>query len=111
MKKIVLLFAATAILFACNTSPKTETESATETPAIASEMVEVVLNVDGMTCEGCEKAIQAGVESLEGIASCESSFEAGWTRVKYVASQTSVEDIEGKITETGYVVEGEKTGI
>ena len=111
MKKIVLLFAATAILFACNTSPKAEPESATETPAIAAEMVEVVLNVGGMTCEGCEKAIQAGIESLDGIASCESSFEEGWTRVKYDASKTSVEDIEGKITETGYVVEGEKTGI
>ena len=64
--------------------------------------------MDGMTCDGCENAIKAGVESLEGISSVESSFEEGWTKVKYDKSLTSVENIEGKITDTGYVVEGEK---
>jgi copper chaperone len=108
MKKILFILAATVMLFACNSNSKTPDEAASETPAVAAEWIEVVLNVDGMTCDGCENAIKAGIESLEGIASVESSFEEGWTKVKYDKSLTSVENIEGKITETGYVVEGEK---
>ena len=108
MKKILIILAAAMMLFACNSNSKTSDDAASETPAAAVEWVEVVLNVDGMTCTGCENAINAGVESLEGISSVESSFEEGWTKVKYDMSLTSVEDIEGKITDTGYVVEGEK---
>ena len=69
--------------------------------------MEVTLNVEGMTCGGCENAIKAGVESLDGIAEVESSFEEGWTKVKYDKTLTSAEDIEGKITDTGYTVKGE----
>ena len=109
MKKLLIILAAGAMLFACNSETKTSEEAATKTPAAAAEWVEVVLDVEGMTCDGCENAIKAGVESLEGIASVESSHEEGWTKVKYDKNLTSVDDIEGKITDTGYVVEGEKT--
>jgi copper chaperone CopZ len=111
MNKLMILLVATAMLVACNSNTKPGgEETSTETNAMAAEWVEVTLNVDGMTCTGCENAIKAGVENLEGIESVESSFEEGWTRVKYDASRTSLADIEGKITETGYTVVGEKEG-
>ena len=109
MKKLWILLAAGALLIACNSQTKSNEESATETPAVAAEWVEVVLEVDGMTCGGCENAVKEGVETLAGIESVESSPEEGWTRVKYDATLTSQEDIQDKITETGYVVHGEKT--
>ena len=109
MKKLLIMLAAGTILFACNSETKTSSQQAAGTPAEVAAWLEVVLNGDGMTCEGCEKEVKAGVESLEGIESVESSHEEGWTRVKYDKNLTSVEEIEGKITETGYVVEGEKT--
>ena len=99
---------AASVLFACNNESKNSAEASSQSQAAAAEWVEVVLNVDGMTCTGCENAIKAGVESLEGIASVESSFEEGWTKVKYDKNLSSVDEIEAKITETGYVVEGEK---
>ena len=105
------MLVAGAMMFACNNETKSSNEAASESQAVAAEWVEVVLNVDGMTCTGCENAIKSGVESLEGIASVESSFEEGWTKVKYDMSLTSVEDIQGKITDTGYVVEGEKNQV
>ena len=108
MKKLMIILAATALLFACNSQTKQAEDSATEVQSVNAEWVEVVLNVDGMTCEGCENAIKAGIESLDGIDAVESSHEEGWTKVKYDKSLTSVEDIEGKITDTGYVVDGEK---
>ena len=95
-------------LGACNNAPKsgedTESEAATEHVA---NWVEVTLDVQGMTCDGCENAIKAGVESLPGIESVESSHEEAWTKVKYDKSVTSLEEIKGKITDTGYEVKGE----
>lgn len=108
IKQIVLVLAAAALLVACNNT-KTSNEPASGTEAVAADWAEVVLNVNGMTCDGCENAIKAGVSSLEGIALVESSHEEGWTRVKYDQNLTSVKEIEGKIADTGYVVEGEKS--
>ena len=107
MKKIMMLLLAAVLLAACNSSTKKTEEAATDQEVTVAEMVEVTLNVEGMTCEGCENAVKAGVESLDGIASVESSHEEGWTRVKFDKAATSVEAIEGKITDTGYEVKGE----
>ena len=106
MKKIMMMLFAALLLAGCNSATEKKDATATD-QATAAELVEVVINVDGMTCDGCENAIKAGVESLDGIASVESSFEEGWTKVKYDKAVTSVEDIEGKITDTGYTVKEE----
>ena len=107
MKKIMMILIAAVLLAGCNSTSKKADEAATNSEAVAAELVEVTINVDGMTCDGCENAIKAGVESLDGIASVESSHEEGWTKVKYDKAVTSVEDIEGKITDTGYTVKEE----
>lgn len=106
MKNFLMLLLAAALLSACNSNAEKKDAPAPE-EAIAAEWVEVTLNVEGMTCDGCENAIKAGVENLDGIASVESSHEEAWTKVKYDKNQTSLEDIESKITETGYEVKGE----
>lgn len=108
MKKMIMLLLAAVLLAACNSSGKKSDDAVVEEPAAAAAWVEVTLNVEGMTCEGCENAIKAGVETLDGIAFVESSFEEGWTKVRYDKAVTSVEAIEGKITDTGYEVKGER---
>ncbi|MEA3461837.1 MAG: cation transporter [Bacteroidota bacterium] len=107
MKKIMMLLLAAVLLAACNSTTKKTEAAAAEEPAAVTEWVEVTLDVEGMTCDGCENAIKAGVESLDGIASVESSHEEGWTKVKFDKAVTSVEAIEVKITDTGYEVKGE----
>ena len=106
--KIIWIALAVTMMVACNTQTKKEAAPAEETSLSAeANWVEVTLQVEGMTCDGCENAIKAGVENLEGIASVESSHEEAWTRVKYDSNKTSVEDIKASITETGYDVKGE----
>ena len=107
MKKILMLLMAAMLLAACGSKTDKNEATAPEAEAPAAEWVEVTLNVEGMTCDGCENAIKAGVETLEGIAEVESSHEEAWTRVKYDRNATSLEDIQAKITETGYEVKGE----
>ena len=104
MKKIMMLLFAAVLLAACNSTTKKTDEAVLDEPAAATEWVEVTLNVEGMTCDGCENAIKAGVESLDGIAEVESSHEEGWTKVKYDKALCSEEDIKAKITDTGYEV-------
>ena len=104
MKKLMIVLMASLFLIGCNSIQKTE-DSASEN--LSAEWVEVTLNVEGMTCEGCENSVKAGVESLEGISTVEASFEEGWTKVKYDKSTTTIAEIEGKITDTGYEVKGE----
>ena len=107
MKKYWIILAALA-LFACNNQPKTgDSETPEAAVSAEAEWMVVKLSVEGMTCEGCENAIKAGVESLEGIAEVESSHEEAFTRVKFDKSVTSLEEITAKITETGYEVKGE----
>ncbi len=97
---------AAMFLVACNSTPKTG-ENKEQEPSAQAEWVVVTLNVNGMTCDGCENAIKAGVENLEGIAEVESSHEESWTRVKFDKNVTSLEEISKKITDTGYEVAGE----
>jgi copper chaperone len=106
MKKLMILLMAVLLIAGCSTTTKKTDAADTDVEASAAEWVEVSLNVEGMTCEGCENAIKAGVESLDGIAAVESSHEEGWTKVKYDKNTTSVKDIEAKITDTGYEVKG-----
>jgi len=95
-------------MVACNTQSKKETTQPEEmTVQAEAEWVEVTLQVEGMTCEGCENAIKAGVENLNGISTVESSHEEAWTKVKFDSKTTSVEEITALITETGYEVKGE----
>lgn len=94
------------MLAACNNT-KAPAEKATGETAAEVEWAIVKLEVEGMTCDGCENAIKAGVEGLEGIASVESSHEEGWTEVKYDPATTNPEAIGAKIEETGYSVKGE----
>ena len=107
MKKILMLLLAAAMLAACNSKTEKADDPVSDQEALAAQWVEVTLDVEGMTCTGCENAIKAGVEKLDGIASVESSFEEGWTKVKYDSNRTSVDAIQTSITETGYKVKGE----
>jgi len=104
---MMMILIAAVLLAGCNSTSKKADEVPANSEAVAAELVEVVIHVDGMTCDGCENAIKAGVETLDGIASVESSHEEGWTKVKYDKAVTSEEDIEGKITDTGYTVKKE----
>jgi copper chaperone len=108
MKNIWILFLAGFFLAACNSSPKQEGNAGNDEAVAAGQWVEVTLEVEGMTCEGCEKAINARLESMDGVASSASSHLDKQTTVKYNPQVTSLDEVKEKITETGYQVKGVK---
>jgi len=109
MKKILtFLTGALFLLTACNTSPESQENEATDTnPAeLEYSTVYIDLDVNGMTCTGCENTIKTGVSELEGVVSVDASHMDAKTMVEVDTSYTSLEKIKAAITEKGYEVAG-----
>lgn len=109
MKKIIVFVAIALFISACGSNEsKKEEQTANETTVVAAEnLAEITIGVEGMTCAGCENAVKKNIETLEGIAEVSASHVDSVAVVKYDATKTSPEDIEGKISEAGYTVKVE----
>ena len=68
-------------------------------------MENVVLNVKGMSCGHCVKAVESSVGELQGINEVKVDLGAAQVTVAFDASQVTVEAIKEAIEEQGYDVE------
>ncbi len=60
-----------------------EQEEGKQSEEIKSEAVaEVVLNVKGMTCAGCESKVNTALMNCEGVEGCEVNWKEGKATVK-----------------------------
>jgi len=69
-----------------------------------SNVLKAVINVRGMTCEGCEATIQNNVSKISGVVSVKASHIGENTIVEYDKSQTDPQEIEKVISEIGYQI-------
>ena len=67
-------------------------------------MESVVLNVQGMSCGHCVKAIESNVGELQGINEVKVDLSAAKVTVAFDASQVTIEKIKEVIEEQGYDV-------
>ena len=67
-------------------------------------MENVVLNVQGMSCGHCVKAVEGCVGELQGINEVKVDLGAAQVTVTFDASQVTVEAIKEAIEEQGYDV-------
>lgn len=70
----------------------------------ATAPVELVYQVEGMTCDHCEMSIQKGVNELKGITTVEADHEDSTTRVVFDPTKTSEKEIIAAIEKRGYKV-------
>lgn len=81
-------------------------------PPIAKEIVfveqsnvrEIRVNIEGMTCTGCEAHIENEVNKLDGILAVNADYEAANTVVKFDESKVKIEAIKKAISNTGYKI-------
>ncbi|MFN3567381.1 MAG: heavy metal translocating P-type ATPase [Caldimicrobium sp.] len=71
-------------------------------------MEKVVLQVEGMTCVNCAKAIEISLKKLKGVNKVEVSFEVGRCFVEYNKDFLSLEEIIKVIESLGYRVVAQK---
>lgn len=67
-------------------------------------MIDVILHVDGMSCEHCVNAITKSLLSLDGIKDVKVDLNSKTVFVKYDNSKTSLDLIKNQIEEQGYDV-------
>ncbi len=65
-------------------------------------MSNVTFNVNGMTCQGCAKAVTNALMSLEGIEQVDVNLENKQVVVSFDDAKKNVAELEVAITEAGY---------
>lgn len=69
-----------------------------------SNIKEIRVTIEGMTCAGCEAHIESEVTKLDGILHVKADYEAANTIVKYDETKVDLEKIETAILSTGYKI-------
>ena len=65
-------------------------------------MARVEIPVQGMTCGGCERSVQAALSQLEGVSGAEADHTAGRVRISFDAEQVDEQRLRNQIEETGF---------
>lgn len=61
------------------------------------------IEVTGMSCSGCEKAVEAAIASIEGVDSVTADHEGGTASYRAVEG-VDVEFVRSAIEEAGYAI-------
>ncbi|MFC2112314.1 cation transporter [Bacteroidota bacterium] len=115
MKVVLFLLIPAFLLGACSLSDSKSSgdkssgkDTVTESELSAENLTQIHLDVKGMTCEGCENAIVASIEKLDGIKEASASHTGEEAVIVYDSTRTTIDAISSAIADAGYSVEGEK---
>lgn len=64
--------------------------------------------VEGMTCSGCERAIQKVVSSLGGVSSAKADMSLSTLSVEYDPTRVKIDEIRAAVNKIGYKFVGER---
>jgi copper chaperone CopZ len=64
--------------------------------------------VEGMTCSGCERAIQKVISGLEGVQSAKADLQTSSVSVEYNPQKVNIDQIKSAINKIGYKFVGQK---
>ncbi|MDD2373001.1 MAG: copper ion binding protein [Syntrophomonadaceae bacterium] len=67
-------------------------------------MEQVVLNVEGMSCQHCKMAVEKSLQNLFGVTKAEVDLVAKTVKISYETEKVSLNDFEMAITDAGYEV-------
>jgi copper chaperone len=68
-------------------------------------MEKVTLNVQGMSCGHCVKAVEGSVGSLNGVSSVKVDLKAARVDVEFNPQEVSLDKIKDTIDDQGYDVQ------
>ncbi len=71
-------------------------------PLFAGEIKEITLDVQGMTCKLCPKAIKKSISNVNGVKKVDVSYKEKEAHVKYDVGETGVEEIIAAVKKIGY---------
>lgn len=65
-------------------------------------MTKATLNITGMKCGGCEKAVQEAVDAVPGVISSKASAKDGLLEVEFDETKTGLDAIKQVVKAKGY---------
>lgn len=65
-------------------------------------MTKATLNIIGMKCGGCEKAVQEAVDAVPGVISSKASAKDGVLEVEFDETKTGLDAIKHAVKAKGY---------
>lgn len=65
-------------------------------------MTKATLNITGMKCGGCEKAVQEAVDAVPGVISSKASAKDGVLEVEFDETKTGLDAIKQVVKAKGY---------
>lgn len=101
LRNILVSFGLVLSLIACSDTAESEEKVV---KVEAKNLSKIVLNVEGMTCEGCESAIQTNLSKLDGVTSVKASHVAKTTEIEFDTTKIDTAKLETAIVETGYKI-------
>ena len=69
-----------------------------------SQVQTITLDIEGMTCTGCEATVKNAASSVDGVLEADAYYDTGQATVKYDKSKTNREAITAAINKTGFTV-------
>jgi len=70
-----------------------------------SQPAKVALNIEGMTCTGCEQAVNHALKSQPGVFKAESNHKTGLAMVEYDSAKVDVNQLKQAVeNQAGYTV-------
>jgi mercuric ion transport protein len=88
----------TGYLVSAVSNPQQSLSAAT----MPAETESTVIEVEGMTCAGCEPHINETLKNLNGVVSAEANYQNKNVKVVYNARQITLDQIKKAIDEIGY---------
>jgi len=74
-----------------------------------SDVVEGLITIDGMTCDGCEHHVNSTLNNSEGVLEAESSYSTGQATVKFDKTKNTIDQLAAEVEQaTGYKVTDKK---
>ncbi|WP_462412185.1 copper chaperone CopZ [Neobacillus sp. Marseille-QA0830] len=67
-------------------------------------MEKITLNVEGMSCQHCVKAVEGSVGKLAGVESVKVNLDAATVDVEFNSNKVSLNQIKEAIDDQGYDV-------
>ncbi len=102
----ILLIAFGIFLFAACGGNTTKDQNQTETSDVEAGLEmstqTVELSVKGMSCTGCETAIIAALEKIDGVKAVNANHTEGIALVKFDTTMANLDQIKNAISEAGY---------
>ena len=68
----------------------------------------LVLDIEGMTCSGCEAHVEHAAKEINGIQEAKASYAEGKAEIEFDPVQTTPEKIIEAVKTTGYKITGSK---